>query len=748
MAEKKVIELEIKSNLNVAEKQLKDLGNAIKIVDKEATNLDATFEEIYGDIKPLTAQMGELEDRLYELAKAGKQNTKEYQDLLREVGKYKRIQQETDKVVDAAAMTMSSKLSGSLNAAAGGFSLVQGSMALFGAESTQVEEAILKVQAAMAISQGVETIREGAKSFTALGNSVKSYTIIQKISAAAQYVWNAAMSANPIGLLVVAIAALIAGGVALVNYFKSSSEASAKNTASIKSNKTALESQSKAADSASKSLQTNSDYQLAMAKASGASTAAIRKLELKLIDEKIAFANSSREIAKNTYYKNLNALASLKASDADEEQIKSQEEITRKSLEEFGKQTKNLNDANAEKGNIIRKQNVEIRQEQTNHNNELRNKNKEASTKANEDAIAAKKEYIDKANAFDEENNLKAVDTDKIKKDTANASMISDLETKVAIGQNYVAEQRNMSAQEIADAQAVADAKKSIQESTFNNISSGIGLLKGLFEKNKGLQKALLIAESAAGIAKIIINTRAANAAAKSSAPAPIAAATSGPYTLANAQAQWYTGWGSTTPVAWAAPSINSSLWSGLSKTQVTPTSNPTISASMNVPTVWYQTTGTSNLSWDIAGAQKSGWTWYVPPTYVPPAVVKSTTTPVTKAATTIKSAVWTYQNFFKTSGGDRNAYNASVWYDKLSTQQKRIADNVYNSTTAAEKKKKDEEDKKRMAVGEVDTTALVETPEQEKQRLLKETAESTKKNLLTEQEATLLQQNQAEQLQ
>jgi len=62
---------------------------------------------------------------------------------------------------------------------------------------------------------------------------------------------------------------------------------------------------------------------------------------------------------------------------------------------------------------------------------------------------------------------------------------------------------------------AVADAKKSIQESQFNNISAGIGLLKGLFEKNKGVQKALLIAESAAGIAKIIINTQAANAAAK-----------------------------------------------------------------------------------------------------------------------------------------------------------------------------------------------------------------------------------------
>ena len=91
--------------------------------------------------------------------------------------------------------------------------------------------------------------------------------------------------------------------------------------------------------------------------------------------------------------------------------------------------------------------------------------------------------------------NLSAINKTQAEKDAADSKIISD--------------------KKIADEQAVADAKKAIQESAFNNISSGIGLLKGLFEKNKGLQKALLMAESAAGIAKIIINTKAANAAAR-----------------------------------------------------------------------------------------------------------------------------------------------------------------------------------------------------------------------------------------
>ena len=549
MAEKKTIELEIKSNLNVAEKQLKDLGNAIKIVDKEATNLDATFEEIYGDIKPLTAQMGELEDRLYELAKAGKQNTLEYKDLLREVGKYKRIQQETDKVVDAAAMTMGLKLSGSLNAAAGGFALLQGSMGLFGNESEDVEKAILKVQQAMAISQGIETIREGSKSVTALSNSVKSYAIVQKAITAGQWLWNAAMTANPIGLLIAGIAALIAGGVALTNYFKSNAIAAEKNAASIKANKTALENQSKAADKAGKSLQTNNDYQLEMAKATGASTAAIRKLELKLIDEKIAFADSSREIAKNTYHKNLNALASLKAADADEEQIKIQEEITQKSLEEFGKQTKNLNDANAEKGNIIRRQNVEIRQEITNHNKEIRDKNKEASTKAKEDAIAAAKELAAEKKKNDEEiakvYRDKQITEEYAINDAIDAAKKANLDAGKSVaqlaieaedaayklkydmaikyGQDTIELEKQHTAIQVTNAKAkadeqiaieqkVADAKRNINASAIQSAQGLVSIISGLGEKNKKLQKAALIANSALSIAEIINNTNVGSA--------------------------------------------------------------------------------------------------------------------------------------------------------------------------------------------------------------------------------------------
>jgi hypothetical protein len=415
--ENKVVNLKINSNFQEAEQQVKSLGNAIKVLDNEATNLDATFEEVYGDLKPLTARMGEAEDRLYELAKAGKQNTQEYKDLLKSVGEYKKVQQQTDLVVDAAAQTMGSKLSGSLNAAAGGFSLVQGSMALFGSESSQVEEAILKVQSAMAISQGVETINQGAKSVKALGESVKSYSIVQKAITAGQWLWNAAQAANPIGALVVAITALIAGGVALVNYFKSSAAESAANTKAVKDNEKALDNQTKTLERNSTEFSKKQSQELAMAKASGMSAAAIRALELKLIDEKIAYEQSARAIAFNTYEKNKNKLASLQAAGADADVIKSQQETTNKSILEYNKQNQNVQKAFDERKSIQNRHQVEVRQSQTDHNKEVQTKSNEAATKAKEELAAQKKKDAeDLKNALDAQKTSELAQRDEITK--------------------------------------------------------------------------------------------------------------------------------------------------------------------------------------------------------------------------------------------------------------------------------------------------------------------------------------------
>ena len=198
MAITKTIEIDV--NTLQAVGGLDNLDKALKKVDNSATNLDATFEEVYGDLKPLTARMGEAEDRLYELALAGQSASQEYKDLLASVGQYRQVQMKTDMAVDAAATTLDTKLGGALQGATSAFAGIQGAMALTGGQSEELEAAILKVQGAMALAEGVRGLREGSVAFKALGTSAK----------AALNGIKTGIAATGIGVLLVALGAVVA----------------------------------------------------------------------------------------------------------------------------------------------------------------------------------------------------------------------------------------------------------------------------------------------------------------------------------------------------------------------------------------------------------------------------------------------------------------------------------------------------------------------------------------------------------
>lgn len=534
MAEIKTIELHIKSNVDTASKEFDNFAKSIKAVDTSATNLDATFEEVYGDLQPLTTRMGEAEDRLYELALAGKQGTQEFKDLLTSVGNYRKVQIQTDMVVDNAATTMSQKLTGSLNAAAGAFSLVQGSMALFGAESEDVEQAILKVQSAMAISQGVETITEGAKSVRALGAAIQSTTIFQKASSAAQYVWNAAMAANPIGVVVASIAALLVGGYKLIKFFKDSSDANEKAAASTIKNTNALKQQSISAAQGSNKLKTYNDQQYALAEASGMSAEGLRKLALKHKEEEVALNKKNAILAQSTFLRQRDTLAALKNSEASDEVIANQEKLVQETYKSFKKQNEILSTSYKERA-ALRNANAVAEVAE----------NKAASDKAAEDAKAARekriqeakeaeekrlqerKDYIAKQQEIEDELNINLDALKVAQEEKKDAQFLTEIEKnneknrQLVEGEKLRTEaEKTLSESRIEDAQIEADAKAAIQAASLDVIDKGIGLFKQLAGKNKALQKAAVIAENAAGIARIIVNTKVANA--KSIAASPL----------------------------------------------------------------------------------------------------------------------------------------------------------------------------------------------------------------------------------
>ena len=207
-----------------ARKSLAELTNSYDQMSKVATDLGASFEDVKGEIQPLTGRMGELEDRLYELAAAGDTTSREYRDLLKAVGEYRKVQIQTDLAVDGAATTMTQKLGTALNGAASGFALVQGAAALFGDENEELNEALLKVQSALAIQQGLQGLSEAYKQ---LGGLTKVASIAQAAFATvtgattgALKVLRIALASTGIGLLVAGVGLLIANFDKLVSFMQ------------------------------------------------------------------------------------------------------------------------------------------------------------------------------------------------------------------------------------------------------------------------------------------------------------------------------------------------------------------------------------------------------------------------------------------------------------------------------------------------------------------------------------------------
>jgi hypothetical protein len=351
MAEKRVIELEVKtdsvgslkSELRKAQAEVAALSEKFGATSKEAINAAkkaAELKDAIGDAKALTDAYNP----------------------------------------DAKFNALSQSIGGVLN----GFQAFEGALGLVGVQSKDVEEALLAVNSAMALSQGVTGVLESVDSFKTLATQVSNLTIVQKISTAAQWLWNAAMAANPIGAIIVAITALIVAGYKLISWFNESADAADKANASMDRHTKALEKQEKQLERSSKNLKDTNKYQYDYAKAAGASSEQLRKLAIEHQKEELALAKKNIELAKSTYLREQDILASYRANDASEELIERQTEIVKKAREA----TTNAREALVKEYDDLKalrlQQKVEIRQEETNANKEAQDRAKEAAEKRKE----------------------------------------------------------------------------------------------------------------------------------------------------------------------------------------------------------------------------------------------------------------------------------------------------------------------------------------------------------------------------
>ena len=167
MAEKKVIELEVKSDsLGSLKSQLRSAQNE---VNELAAKFGATSQEAVNAAK----RAAELKDAIAD--------AKALTDSFNPDGKFN---------------ALSASIGGALN----GFQAFEGALGLVGVESEDLQKTLLKVQSAMALSQGVQGLLEAKDSFKQLG----------AVAADALKGIRTGIAATGIGLLVVALGAIVA----------------------------------------------------------------------------------------------------------------------------------------------------------------------------------------------------------------------------------------------------------------------------------------------------------------------------------------------------------------------------------------------------------------------------------------------------------------------------------------------------------------------------------------------------------
>ena len=150
------------------------------------------------------------------------EGTAEFNKLAAAAGQLKDKVDDSNEAINAMNPNKFQAVATFAGAAAGGISAVTGAMGLFGEQSEEVTKTLAKVQSAMALSQGLAAISELPKAWNNLKAAMASTEIVQKLVTIGTRLWNAALMANPIGLIIAGVVALTAGVYLLVKAFSSS----------------------------------------------------------------------------------------------------------------------------------------------------------------------------------------------------------------------------------------------------------------------------------------------------------------------------------------------------------------------------------------------------------------------------------------------------------------------------------------------------------------------------------------------
>lgn len=561
MAITKTIEIDL--NSQGATSGINNITNSIEGADKATQSLKSQLREAQAEVAELSDKFGATSKEAIEAAK--------------------RAAELKDAIGDAKALTDAfnpdakfNALSGSLAGVASGFSAVEGSLALAGVESENLQETMVRLQATMALSQGLQGLGESIDSFKQMGAVAKN--ALSGI--------RTGIAATGIGVLLIAVGALVA-------YWDDIKEA----VNGVSSEQEALNIKTQAnLDAEQKKLDTIGSQDNVL-KLQGKSEKDILKIKIAQTDQvikatenqiaqnditakaQIAAAQRNKDILKGildflsipfqAVLKTIDSIgaavgedfglskgfsslldkgASLifdpvaetkKAEETRQASLKAIEKLKNDragmqlSIQAIDKQAntdatakrKEANDAaiklEQEKADALER----IRQGEIDTQAERRAEELRQIQEQYRLLIAEAEKYGQDTTALKEAQRTKEKElTDKFAAEDAEKKLAEDEKLK-ADAQKKLDDEKLIADKKIEIAKSEAEQKTALQMLALNTAGEGVALIKGLFEKSKGVQKAAMIAESAIGIGKMIIANNSANIAALAT---PQAVATSG----------------------------------------------------------------------------------------------------------------------------------------------------------------------------------------------------------------------------
>jgi hypothetical protein len=395
-------------------------------------------------------------------------------------------------------------LTASLSGVAGGFAAAQGAIGLFGVESKEVEQALLRVQSAMALSQGLQAVGESIDSFKQLGTVIKNSTIFIKANEMANKAASFAMrlfgvsvettstsfkvlkgviAATGLGLLVVALGEV----VSMFQNFSSAAEKAAEKQDEF--NKRVTEGAKTALKAEQQNLANQEKLEIAKAKLRGASEKEIFEIEQS--------------------YRRLKAQAQVRffeeTKNADKQAAKeAKEEIDRANVEgqvallDFQAKQAAARKAKAKEANdaLAEQESARI-EKQLNDEKKLTEQYLAEYDKrrgiANNARILTQKELA----VFDQQDK-----EERIKKENEQIATLSKITNYTY--QNILKEQQLKEDARKAELQA----DQALQDAKFQAASAGLNLLASLAGENEKIANAIFVIDKALAIAKIVVDTQ------------------------------------------------------------------------------------------------------------------------------------------------------------------------------------------------------------------------------------------------